>query len=401
LLVRLKQFVLLCCTLPVLAPLAAADTYQAHFQARFDPATGLAHASIRIEQDSALAREVTLAIPHQRYSAFEGDGEIEQEGNRLAWKVPADGGELRYEFKVDQRKGKAYDARMTASWAILRLDDLFPPARVRSLKGAYSESTLRLRGPEGWVFETRYGPLASRLELPESDRAFTRPTGWLAAGVLGIRREIIANRRVALAGPPGQGMRRLDTLAFLRWTMPRLVKIFDEFPDRLLIVGARDKMWRGGLSGPSSLYLHTQRPIISENATSTVLHELMHVATSSATERDDWLVEGMAEYYSLEILRRSGGISRKRFDQTMQTLADWVEREDGKLRSPSKGADTARAVLLLWNLAEELRQTEAGNLDSIIREVADSGVITGKHLLTLTEAAIGGQSALLRKAMAE
>jgi predicted metalloprotease with PDZ domain len=196
-------------------------------------------------------------------------------------------------------------------------------------------------------------------------------------------------------------MRRLDTLAFLRWTMPRLVKIFDDFPERLLIVGASDDMWRGGLSGPSSLYLHTARPLISENATSTVLHELVHVATSSARERDDWLVEGMAEYYSLEILRRSGGISKKRYDQTMQTLAAWVKREDGKLRSPSSGADTARAVLLLWNLAEQLKQSEVGNLDDLVTEMADSGVITGQHLLTLTEAAIGGKSNLLRKAMAE
>jgi hypothetical protein len=385
----------------VASPLAASDTYQTRFHARFEPEFGVAQATIHIQQNAHLARIIDLAAPPERYSHFEGDGEIEQADGRVIWKVPAGGGELRFRFKVDQRKGDAYDARMTSSWAVLRLDDLFPPARVRVLKGAWSESTLSLEGPKGWAFETRYGPLSAPLELTSTEHDFTRPTGWLAAGKLGIRRDLISNRRVALAGPLHQGMRRLDTLAFLRWTMPRLVKIFDDFPERLLIVGASDDMWRGGLSGPSSLYLHTARPLISENATSTVLHELVHVATSSARERDDWLVEGMAEYYSLEILRRSGGISKKRYDQTMQTLAAWVKREDGKLRSPSSGADTARAVLLLWNLAEQLKQSEVGNLDDLVTEMADSGVITGQHLLTLTEAAIGGKSNLLRKAMAE
>ena len=43
---------------------------------------------------------------------------------------------------------------------------------------------------------------------------------------------------------------------------------------RLLIVSAGDPMWRGGLSGPSSMFLHSDRPLISENRTSTLLHEL-------------------------------------------------------------------------------------------------------------------------------
>jgi hypothetical protein len=63
-------------------------------------------------------------------------------------------------------------------------------------------------------------------------------------------------------------------------------------------------MWRGGLPGPASLYLHADRPLISGNSTSTLLHELVHVAQSYRAAKDeDWIVEGIAEYDTLERLR--------------------------------------------------------------------------------------------------
>ena len=45
------------------------------------------------------------------------------------------------------------------------------------------------------------------------------------------------------------------------------------------VVGAADPMWRGGLSASNSLFLHADRPLISENGTSTLVHELTHVIT--------------------------------------------------------------------------------------------------------------------------
>lgn len=381
--------------------LASTLFYDTHFEARFDPANDRAAISITIEQPDSRIILLDLAAPAKRYSDFTGDGDIERREDRLLWTVPAQGGTLNFQARINHRKGEAYDARMTDSWALLRLDDLFPAARVRALVGSASRSSFSLSGPEGWHFESRYGPVDNRLEFSNDERNFDRPTGWLAAGELGIRRDVIRGRKVVLAGPTDQGMRRLDTLAFLRWTMPRLLKIFSNFPDRLLIVGARDDMWRGGLSGPASLYLHTERPLISGNATSAPLHELVHVATGSAKRRDDWLIEGLAEYYSLEILRRSGGISKKRYDDAMHGLADWVKRKNGRLRSPSSGANTARAVLLLWNLQQELQQSESASLDDLVQEMVNSGDITGQTLLELTEEALGGQSTLLRKALAE
>jgi hypothetical protein len=261
---------------------------------------------------------------------------------------------------------------------------------------------LELHGPALWRFESRYGPVEKPLAVDDPDRRFDRPTGWLAAGELGIRKEYIGRRIITLAAPQNQGMQRLDIIAFLRWTLPTLVKIFPDFPNRLLIVGARDDMWRGGLSGPGSIYLHSERPMISENATSALLHELVHIATGEpTTPKDDWIIEGLAEYYSLEILRRSGGLGAKRHEQTLQWLEAWADKENGRLTSPSSGANTARAVLVFAMIDRELKAKDAGSLDEVVRQLLSSGSITAEELQLQVETALGNPSKRLDKALKE
>jgi hypothetical protein len=231
-------------------------------------------------------------------------------------------------------------------------------------------------------------------------RRFSRPTGWLAAGNLGVRRDQLDGRTLAVVGPVGQGLRRLDTMAFMRWTLPELVAVFPDFPAYFLIVRAGDEMWRGGLSGPASLFLHTDRPLISENATSTLLHELVHLATGQREgTREDWLIEGLAEYYSLEILLRTGGISQKRHDEAMDRLERWAERDNGRLQSPSSGANTARAVTVLHQLQEELQRADAGTLDPLATQLISSGDITGTELQRLATQALNHKSKVLEKAL--
>ena len=58
-----------------------------------------------------------------------------------------------------------------------------------------------------------------------------------------------SGRHVAVSAPVGSGVRRLDTLAFLQWTLPELARVLPSLPANLFIAGAPDGMWRGGLSG--------------------------------------------------------------------------------------------------------------------------------------------------------
>jgi predicted metalloprotease with PDZ domain len=175
----------------------------------------------------------------------------------------------------------------------------------------------------------------------------------------------------------GQGVRHLDMLAFLRWNLPALVKVFPAFPQRLLAVSAADPMWRGGLSGPNSLYIHADRPLISGNGTSTLLHELVHVAQGyRAAQDEDWIVEAIAEYYTLEIMRRSGTISSARYERGLDKLDDWAARAEGLQAESSAGARTAKGVAVMQRLDAELRERSGGrhSLDDVAQQLAEDAV---------------------------
>jgi hypothetical protein len=381
-----------------IAASASADEYP--YLLRYDltlrPETGQAEIALTLGAGSEWVRWLRFSIDPKRLDGFEGDGEIERDGRHLKWTPPDAGGQLRFTATIDHRRGSGFDARMTEDWALFRGDNLFPAARLLQEAGAEAEAELHVHLPEGWSFAAPYPLLRPNVYLIENpERGFDRPTGWLAAGRLGVRHERIAGVDVTVAGPMNQGVRRMDILAFLNWNLPRLGAIVDELPERLLIVSARDEMWRGGLSGPNSLYLHADRPLISENGTSTLLHELVHVVTRlRAREGGDWIVEGLAEYYSLKLMWRSGTISRQRYQRGFRQLARWagdVELAD-LATDRASGPVTARAVLLFRELDREIYR-ESGRewtLDEVVKRlVANRAPVDVERLRDAVESVLG------------
>lgn len=324
-----------------------------------------------------------FAIDPERHRDFNGDGTIEVEDATVKWTPPERGGKLRYQFRIDHLRDElSYDARISDEWAIFRGDDLIPPARVVTSKGAQSEANLRLRVPDGWSIVAPYERRSDgSYAIEHSDRRFDRPVGWFAAGKLGVLRETVADTKVAIGAPKGQDFRRQDLLALLRWTLPTLRKTFPTLPRRLVIVGGGDPMWRGGLSGPSSLYVHADRPAISEDGTSPLLHELVHTAMGARSgPGGDWITEGLAELYSLRVLQRSGSMSERRRDRALERL-ERKAAKSGSLRADDVGsAEAAKGALLLLELDELLSEkTERKiSLDDVAREVAvrDEAVTT-------------------------
>ena len=359
----------------------AAPTYDVTFEAQFSQSKPVATVTLRIKQTRHLLTQIDLNAPKARYTLNSDSKKSRRDGQRIVWNVPKTGGALIYTVQVDQQKGDAYDAKHTKDWAIMRLGDLFPPAKVRSKKGARSESTLKLLGPNSWRFETPYGKADEPLKIT-SDRNFARPTGWLVAGQVGSRRSTVAGHDVSVVAPKGAGFHRMDVLAFLNFTLPTVASIYPDLPKSIMVVGAPSIMWRGGLSAPNSLYMHVDRPLVSENGTSTLLHELGHLGgLHSAAPGSDWIVEGLAEYYALESLRRSGGITDTRYNTTLEKLKAWADREDGALTDPSKGANTAAAVLHFHALQQKLQQA-GHSLDDVVPRLIDNPPIASK---TLTE----------------
>ncbi len=380
----------------------AANVYELTYTGTFVPNRGHVRMQIDVAQTRGELRQLDLRAPAAAYSNFAGSGKIVRNGSRLIWQIPETGGTLSYTVVVNsQRSNGSYDARMTDRWALLRLDDLVPPARTRARRGAHAKASLLLQGPSGWAVETPYGPMRDgAIDFDIANRRFDRPAGWTMAGILGIRREQIAGRQVAVAAPRGSKYPRLPTLAFLHWTLPQLVQVFPQFPEHLLIVSAFDGMWRGALSGPGSLYLHGTRPLISENGTSTLLHELVHVATRMSSDKHDWIVEGLAEYYSIKLLHMSGGLSQTRFDQTLATLAAWAERESAGLTHPSSGPHTARAVILFHKLDQELAAAGT-SLDNVVAQMLEKGnKVNRSGLASAARRALGHSSKTLTAAPA-
>jgi hypothetical protein len=350
-----------------------------HYGLKYDltlkPTEDLAEVSITLDtraKDNIWS--MRFHIDPERHAEFQGDGEIEISGAYVTWEPPQTGGKLSFRVPVSHsRPSGRFDARMTEDWAIFRGDDIFPPARTEQHEDAEADATLEIHLPDDWSFVTAYPQLRERrYEIEHEHRSFDRPTGWLAAGHLGVRRERIAGVRVIVAGPPHQGVRRLDMIALMNWNLPKVRRLVPDMPKRVLIVSAGDPMWRGGLSGPNSLFVHSGRPLLSENGTSTLVHELIHVANRIEAESgSDWIVEGLAEYYSLKVLWRSGTITDHRYRESFQKLAKWGEQAERLDVELSSGPVTARAVGIMRELDHEIyrKTTRQESLDDVVRKL--------------------------------
>ncbi|MBT8100172.1 MAG: hypothetical protein KJO82_10495, partial [Gammaproteobacteria bacterium] len=131
----------------------------------------------------------------------------------------------------------------------------------------------------------------------------------------------------------------------------------------------------------------------------TVLHEVMHLALGiNAAAQQDWIVEGLAEFYSLQLLQRSGTISKRRFENALAKQREWAAKADDLCRDASTGAVTARAVALFADLDGEIRQASElqASLDDVVRQlVAMQGPLDIEDLNTAVAATLGKKSELL------
>jgi len=86
----------------------------------------------------------------------------------------------------------------------------------------------------------------------------------------------------------------------------------------------------------------------------------------------DWIVEGMAEYYSLEVLHRAGALSDDRFEKAHASLAAWGAEAPSIEVPHSTGAVTAKAVGVLRAIDRDIRSASKGrkSLDDVARALA-------------------------------
>jgi predicted metalloprotease with PDZ domain len=400
----LRQLPLLAALLLLLiAPAQAAKRVDLDFTVEFVPEQDAAEVELLLAEGSSV-RYLDFNLGEEGlYSDFQTDAESSwrEEGGRGIWRPAAGKARLSYRVKVShQRKSGRFDARMTDDWALLRGDDLVPSGRLDQQDGVRLVSRLKVELPEGWKgVETGWPRIGkNRFRIDNRERLFDRPTGWMLAGKLGSRRARLGETDVTVAGPVGEGLRRMDILTLLTFVWPEVQNVFPRDPKKLLVVGAGDPMWRGGLSSPNSLFMHADRPLVSENGTSSLVHELVHVFSRiTDADRSDWISEGLAEYYAIELMRRAGGMSEDRYQRVREHLTKWSRKVDSLRTERSSGPVTARAVLLLQELDREIRQRSKSrhSLDDVARGLMRLDKVTTEDFINITETMLGGGSAVL------
>lgn len=383
------------------APQAANErVYGADYRITPDISGGGAFVELRIAQQQRLLRELSMPNGPNIISDIEGDGQLVIDDDRIRWRPPADGGRLSWYTKINHLRNKeTYDAYISDEWALFRAEDVIPPTATRTLRGSLSLTRLIFDLPEGWTAVTEYFQRSGVHDVSNPDRRFDKPAGWIVLGRLGVRNETIAGVRVVVAAPVGQSVRRMDMLAMFNWTLPDLLRLLPDFPRRLTIVSAGEPMWRGALSAPGSFYVHADRPMISENGTSTIMHEAIHIGLGvDAVKGADWIIEGLAEYYALEILRRSGTITEKRYRSARSRLSIWGESAKSLCTDPSTAAVTARAVILLSELNDEVskKSDRKYDLDDVVPRIANfPDKISIQQLRSIFQDLTGSESEVL------
>lgn len=361
------------------------------------PASDQLRISIALGNGHDLVKEIKLKFDAKRYSQLKANAGLSLGQGSAVWIPAGSAPTLSYLVKVTHRKDQdSFNARMTPKWALFRGDKVFPTIKARLKKGARSKSVMRFKMPAGWTnVDTGYLRRQDGSFLIDNpERHFDRPVGWIIAGQVGTRRDQLGLTEVSVAAPKGDPLDRMDALTFINFVWPTVESAFGKTPPKILIAGAGDPMWRGGLSAPNSLFLHSERPLVSENATSTLLHELTHVITRiRGKDQSDWIAEGTAEFYSIELSYRAGGMTETRYAAVHQDLRQWGKPVTSLRGDHSTGPQTARAVQLLKAVDTEIRTRSKGkkDLDDVVRILRSARKVSTADFVKACETVTGAK----------
>lgn len=377
------------------------------YHVRLLPQSGQAEVRMTLA-DGAQVRSLDFDLGREgRYSDFQADGPWQPvaDNQRGIWHPAPGKASLTYKVKLDHTlKNGSHDSRLAPHWALFRGDDLVPAAHLDQQDGTELVARLSVELPPGWnSIETAWPRVGKqRFRIDNVSRLFDRPTGWMLAGNIGSRRARLGDTEVSVAGPFGQGMRRMDALTLLTFVWPHYQAVFPRTPPKLLLVGAREQLWRGARAANNSIYLNSATPLVSENGSSPLLRELVRVfAPINDRDRSDWISEGLSEYYAIELLRRAGGISDDRY-QSVQNRLNKAGKGITSLRGDKiNGAAVSRAVLLLQALDREIRihTHNQRSLDDVTRALMRLDGVSTREFVQLAESVLGRESEVLQSSL--
>ena len=388
---------------------AQAATYRVEWTVALEAGLDSARVTLAFE-DGAPVERVAFPYDPERFEDFSvTSGELEVDDDRVTWEPANQDAALSYNVKItrarqNSNQEESYDALMTDDWALFRGERITPRMRVTTRDGAESVAVLKLVPPEGWSVNTAW-PIDQTdarehvYLLDDPDRPFDRPRGWFIMGRLATQRAHVGSHTLfSISAPLNSGVDRMGWVALVSLVWPELEKAFGTVPQKMLMVSGDDPLWRGGLSGPNSFFFHSSRRAISENGTSPLFHELTHVITRiSGDFNDDWIAEGLAEFYGIELLYRAGAYDDELRAEVLGNLMEWGGTSQKLRARNSTGKITARSALVFDALDKEIKQESAGreSLDAVIRLLMVKRRVSLADLRTAYTEVTGGNSVVL------
>ncbi|MCX8071652.1 MAG: hypothetical protein N3C12_04270 [Candidatus Binatia bacterium] len=351
-------------------------------------------------------QEISLRFRGPSPRELKATGILLQEGERWIWRPTQPYARLFYRVDVNSRRGsqQRFDSYLASNWLVSHARQLFPLVGVTyrapyGAPAAYSKlrsrATLAFQMPPGWRCVAPYAARQQNVFELSGRRSFLTPRGWFACGHLESEAREIAGVRIELAQVGGVAGDREEIFTFLEATFPLLHRLLAGDTARILIIRAPDPMWHGGISGEGSLFLHAKRPVRDPDRTSAYLHELFHVLQPFKPAADaDWLVEGLAEFYSLELQRRAGLLDERGFKKGLRLFERYGLWNVDLRRQHDNPATNNSAPLVLYALDQRIQRLTAGKarLDDVLRRLAESQSRVDSATFQSTAESVAGAS---------
>jgi predicted metalloprotease with PDZ domain len=367
-------------SLPRAGVAAPAETFSIDYVVTIGHEAAVAHVRWELSGIEEI-HHIELRFDPRRIDHLEGSGRLEPTpAGTVRWTPDAPYAHLAYDAVIDHVRGQhhRYDSYMGPDWVATRARDLFPRTVVdwspRGNTKPKSRARLIFRLPSGWQSATAFPAVSKNVyRLDQPGKVLDRPRGWFALGKIDVAHQEIGGTMLQVARAPGSALNAGGLFQFLEATLPALQKLLGTTVEALLLVSAPDPMWRGGLSGEQSFFVHGDRPLRTPDKTSPYLHELFHVLQPFKVAADaDWIEEGLAEYYSLELQRRAGLVDAAAYVRALGYFQRFGLWNVNLTQQRDNAATNNSAPLVMYALDQRIQHATAGKrrLDDVVTQLA-------------------------------
>lgn len=401
--------------------LAAEGPVQARWEYRIsipDAATGNVHVELSLRGLQDAVTKFSFSTTGHRDPVTNVVG-----GPHTPLKTTADG----IEFEVDGDESFSYDVHVEreafvagqklshvgTDFALFKAESIALEYRYSYFEGTTFENktTILLQPPPNWEAKGPWKALGpTTYELPAGH---VLPRGYVVFGDFLAQEDRVAGEKVVhyvRLGKVAEYEKGGALFEFIAKATPYYAAVYGPGVEQdVLVVNAPDPMFRGGLGGDNSFFVHESADL------RTVAHEYAHVFQLFGTEEDQgsssiWLNEGDADYHSALALFAADVWSPQQVDDFLAEAAK--DKNDPDLRNarlPDAAYGTAlerfayhKGALVLRAL-DELYRTRTGgdvSLSDLLRVInkkhgdpsaADAAVaVTNQEIRAEAEKLLGG-----------